>query len=54
MLSFGQHEMKLSEATLFLGSILMWFKSLEPPQSPQYMLSNLLLDLLRNNDFATG
>ena len=34
MLSFGQYEMKSSEATLFRGSILNRFKSLEPPQVP--------------------
>ena len=32
--SFGQYEMKSSEATPFPGSILMPFKSLEPPQYP--------------------
>ena len=31
-LSFAQYEMKSSEATPFRGSILMRFKSLEPPQ----------------------
>ena len=32
MLSFSQYELKSSEATRFRGSILMRFKSLEPPQ----------------------
>ena len=32
MLSFGQYEMKSSEATPFRGSILMQFNWLEPPQ----------------------
>ena len=31
-LSFGQYEMKSSEAARFRGSIFMRFKSLEPPQ----------------------
>ena len=34
MLSFGQYEMKSSEATPFRGSISMQFKWLEPPQFP--------------------
>ena len=34
MLSIGQYEMKSSEATPFCGSILMWFRSLEPQQFP--------------------
>ena len=34
MLSFGQHEMKSSEAMPYRGSILMRFKYLEPPQFP--------------------
>ena len=34
MLSFGQYEMKSSEATPFLGSILMRCRSLESPQFP--------------------
>ena len=32
MLSFSQYEIKSSESTRFHGSILMRFKSLEPPQ----------------------
>ena len=32
MLSFGQYEMKSSEASPFQGSILMQFGLLEPPQ----------------------
>ena len=32
MLSFSQYELKSSEATRFRGSMLMRFKSLEPPQ----------------------
>ena len=32
MLSFGQYEMKSSEAARFRGSIFMRFKLLEPPQ----------------------
>ena len=33
MLSYGQYELKSSEATPFRGSILMQFKWLESPQS---------------------
>ena len=33
MLSYGQYELKSSEATPFRGSILMRVESLEPPQS---------------------
>ena len=36
MLSFGQYEMKSSAAMPFRGSILMQFKSIEPPQFPLY------------------
>ena len=32
MLYFSQYELKSSEATRFHGSILMRFRSLEPPQ----------------------
>ena len=34
MLSFGQYDMKSSDATPFRGSIFMRFGSLEPPQVP--------------------
>ena len=53
MLSYGQYELKSSEAAPFCGSILMRFKSLEPPNF-FYMLLDSLSNLLRNNDFATA
>ena len=34
MLSFAQYQIKSSEATPFRGSIVMRYKSLEPPQIP--------------------
>ena len=55
MLSFGQFEIKSCEASRFRGSILMRFQSLEPPQFPIHTnLIDLLSNLLRNKDFATG
>ena len=53
MISFGQYEVKSSEAMPFCGSVLMRFKSFEPPQF-LYMLLNLLSNLLRKKDFAIG
>ena len=38
MLSFGQYETKSSGPTPFRGSMLMQFKSLEPPQFPPHAL----------------